>query len=176
MVPYLNKAQGLTYWYNMLLELCFSDKFRKWTEIRQFLRRRCCKFSVGSPFLIEGVRALSHTYFQKVCVFYGALDLGVYGCICARCAPQDSGASIGCLNPPHPPPNTLSLNGVTLWFVDQKMVVHTMHTAPIIGLTIPEPPAKSQRGCENRIVRTPRAPGAPRASTEVPFSSNMHPF
>ena len=61
------------------------------TEIRQCLRRRRRKFSVGSPLVIEGVRALSHTCFRKVCIFYGALGLGVYGCICARSAPQDIG-------------------------------------------------------------------------------------
>ena len=58
------------------------------TEIRQCLRRRRRKFSVGSPLVIEGVRALSHTCFQKVCIFYGALGLGVYSCICAHSAPQ----------------------------------------------------------------------------------------
>ena len=59
------------------------------TEIRQCLRRWHRKFSVGSPLVIEGVRALPHTCFQKVCIFYGALGLGVYGCICARSEPQD---------------------------------------------------------------------------------------
>ena len=59
------------------------------TEIGQCLRRRRRKFSVGSPWVIEGVRALSHICFQKVCIFYGALGLGVYGCICAHSAPQD---------------------------------------------------------------------------------------
>ena len=58
------------------------------TEIRQCLWRRRRKFSVGSPLLIEGVRALSHTCFPKVCIFYGALGLGVCGCICVRSAPQ----------------------------------------------------------------------------------------
>ena len=61
------------------------------TEIRQCLRRRHRKFSVGSPLVIEGVRALTHTCFPKVYIFYGALGLGVYGCICARSAPQGSG-------------------------------------------------------------------------------------
>ena len=59
------------------------------TEIRQCLRRRRRKFSVGSPWVIEGVRARSHTCVQKVCIFYSALGLGVYGCICARSAPQE---------------------------------------------------------------------------------------
>ena len=60
------------------------------TEIRQCLRRRHRKFPVGFPLVIEGVRALSHTWFPKVCIFYSALGLGVYGCIRARSAPQDS--------------------------------------------------------------------------------------
>ena len=64
------------------------------TEIRQCLRRRRRKFCVGSPWVIEGVRALSHTCFQKVCIFYGALGLGVYGCICARSAPQGHGRAL----------------------------------------------------------------------------------
>ena len=56
--------------------------------MRTCLWRRRRKFSVGSPLVIEGFRALSHTYFQKVCIFYGTLGLGVCGCICARSAPQ----------------------------------------------------------------------------------------
>ena len=60
------------------------------TKFRQYLRCRRRKFSVGSPLVIEGIRALSHTCFQKVCIFYGALGLGVYGCICVRSAPQDA--------------------------------------------------------------------------------------
>ena len=68
------------------------EKMENLTEICQCLRRRRRKFSVGSPLVIEGVRALSHTCFQKVCIFYGALGLGVYGCICARSAPQVKGS------------------------------------------------------------------------------------
>ena len=58
------------------------------TEIRQCLGRRRRNFSVGSPLVIDGVRALSHTCYPKLCIFYGALCFRVYGCICARSAPQ----------------------------------------------------------------------------------------
>ena len=67
------------------------EKMENLSEIGQCLRRWRCKVSVGSPLVIEGVRALSHTCFHKVCIFYGALGLGVYGCICARSAPQEDG-------------------------------------------------------------------------------------
>ena len=64
------------------------EKMENLTEIRQCLRRRHHEFSVRSPLVIEGVRALPHTCFPKVCILYGALGLGVNGCICALSAPQ----------------------------------------------------------------------------------------
>ena len=66
------------------------EKMEIWTEMRQCLLHWRRKFSVGSPLVIKGFRALSHTCFQTVCIFYGALGLGVSGCICACSAPQEN--------------------------------------------------------------------------------------
>ena len=77
MVPYLNKAQGLTYWYkccrNCVFQINFGvEKMEFLTEMRQCRRR---EFSVGSPLVIEGFRALSHT-FSKSLYFLGRPRFG----------------------------------------------------------------------------------------------------